>query len=117
MRALNIVGSFTLLAAACAHAQSPISRDAADPLVPEHIVGSEGKGYFTGAGIPDGNMPIYSARDGAVPAGIAALPVDIFTTRDFYKDTALWMDPRYYRCNSAVKSKPDSLLPFGLPIH
>ena len=41
-----------------------------------------------------------SARDGAVPPGIKALPIDLFTTQDFYKDKALWTDQRYFRCNS-----------------
>jgi len=77
-------------------------RGAPDPLQATVIVGSEGKGLFTGAGVPPDNQPIYAARDGAVPAGIQPLPVDIFATRDFYKDRALWMDKRYYRCNSPV---------------
>jgi hypothetical protein len=37
-------------------------RGAPDPLRPELIVGSEGKGYYTGAGIPPDNEPIYAAR-------------------------------------------------------
>lgn len=41
-----------------------------------------------------------SARDGATPAGITPLPIDIFTTKDFYKDRALWSDKRYFRCNA-----------------
>ena len=41
-----------------------------------------------------------SAWDGASPAGIAPLPVDVFTTKDFYANKALWNDPRYFRCNS-----------------
>jgi hypothetical protein len=77
-------------------------RGAPDPLRVDVIVGSEGKGYYAGAGIPEGNMPVYAARDGATPPNIEPLPVDIFTTRDFYKDEPLWLDARYYRCNSAV---------------
>ncbi len=41
-----------------------------------------------------------SAWGGAAPEGIEPLPVDIFMSKDFYADRALWSDPRYFRCNS-----------------
>jgi len=41
----------------------------------------------------------------APPKGVMPLPIDIFTSKDFYKDQALWTDKRYYRCNSPMASE------------
>jgi hypothetical protein len=51
---------------------------------------------------PGAIVEVGSAFNGAAPPGIEPLPVDLFTTKDFYQDRALWSDQRYFRCNSGL---------------
>jgi hypothetical protein len=45
-------------------------------------------------------FPLNGYAPNALPKNYKPLERDIFTSPDFYADKDLWMDPRYYRCNS-----------------
>jgi hypothetical protein len=64
------------------------------------IVGSALSGSAFGPPSTEPRTFIGAAKAGETPPGIKALPIDLFTTKDFYKDKKLWTDQRYFRCNS-----------------
>ena len=96
----SIVLASCFLAASISSAQPSIGRGAPDPMIPDLLVGTETKGYWAAAGIPEGNTPIVAAQDGDIPGGVTPLPVNVFNSSDFYLDEEYWFDPRYYLCNS-----------------
>jgi hypothetical protein len=58
--------------------------------------GADGAAPAQGRGRGRGNTPTFPGP----PAGMQALPTDLFTSKNFYKDKALWSDKRYFRCNT-----------------
>ena len=49
-----------------------------------------------GAGFGRGGTPTFPGP----PGGMQALPLDLFSSKNFYKDQKLWSDQRYFRCNT-----------------
>ncbi|MDE3110759.1 MAG: hypothetical protein KGL02_12555, partial [Acidobacteriota bacterium] len=47
-----------------------------------------------------GPMSICTPSNENPPEGMKSLPIDLFTSKNFYLDKKYWMDPRYYRCNT-----------------
>src|SRR3984957_19695643 len=55
---------------------------------------AQGQGRQGGRG--RGNTPTFPRP----PAGMQALPTDLFSSKSFYKDQKFWSDRRYFRCNT-----------------
>jgi hypothetical protein len=75
------------------------------PLASVHDQPMVGPGWENPFAQPRSDQKLYGFRPNELPKDIEPLPVDIFTSTDFYADKELWSDPRYFRCNSPMATE------------
>jgi len=64
-----------------------------------------GPAWSTPFGQPGKDRKLDGFAPNALPKDVKPLPLDVFTSKDFYADKKLWTDPRYFRCNSPMATE------------
>lgn len=72
-------------------------------VLEEDAVGPNWAGGMFAPPSAEGAINGYRPED--LPDSIEPLPIDIFTSEDFYADRELWTDPRYFRCSSPYSTE------------
>lgn len=103
-----LLGIALLMVIAPLIAQAPRAGGAPAPQAPPAGGPARGQGQGPRGGGPAGGQAQGGAGFGRAntptfpgpPAGMQALTTDLFSSKNFYKDQALWSDKRYFRCNT-----------------